>query len=195
MFVTAKLLAQLRHLTADADRADALTTALAGLCVDVAVAVPSWMSVSIVLGSPGDADVELSIVASVEQDGAHALSSLAVPLSEQHPGDHLIVRARAAGALVLLADELAGGLGRARHILVDQHLDLPPNDPASAAMFAIRGVVDQAIGVLIDRGLTPVQARRHLERRAHASDASLAVVARSLLETVVRPRDQDPDGQ
>lgn len=191
MFVTVELLERLRHLTADPDRADALATALAGLCAGVVVAVPSWTSVSIMLRPPGNAEVELSMVASAEQDSAHVLSSLAVPLSDLHPGDHLIVRARAAGAFILLADELASRLGRGRRILVDQHLDLPPNGEAAAAVFAIRSVFDQAIGVLIERGLAPVQARQYLERRAHTSGTSVAAAARSLLETVVGPRDQD----
>jgi hypothetical protein len=195
VFVTAELLERLRHLTADPDRAEGLAAALSGLCVDVEVAVPSWMSVSIVLASLSDADVEVAIVAPGGQDGARVFSSLAVPLSELDPGDQLIIRARAAGAFLLLADDLAGRLGGARPIVVDRHLDSSASGETAAAMFAGLSVVDQAIGVLLDRGLSPPQARQDLQRRAQASGVSVAAAARSLLATVSGPRDPDPRGQ
>jgi len=52
-----------------------------------------------------------------------------------------------------------------------------------------RSLVDQAIGVLLDRGLSPPQARQDLERRASASNASLAAAARSLLDALPGRRD------
>jgi hypothetical protein len=195
VFVTVELLEQLRHLTADPDRADALAAALSGLCVDVEVAVPSWISVSIVLASAKDADVEVVIVAPGGEDGAQVLSSLAVPLSELGPGDQLILRAGAAGAFLLLADDLASRLGGARPVVVDRHLGPSPSAQAAAAMVAGLGAVDQAIGVLLARGLSPPRARRDLQRRARASGVSVAAAARSLLESLSRPRDPDPDGQ
>jgi hypothetical protein len=157
VFVTVELLERLRHLTADPDRADALAAALSGLCVHVEVAVPSWRSVSIVLNSPKDADtdadMEVAVVAPGGQDGAQVRSSLAVPLSELDPADQLIVRAGAAGAFLLLADDLASRLGRACPIVLDRHLDPSASGETAAAMFASLGVIDQAIGVLLDRGL------------------------------------------
>jgi hypothetical protein len=194
VFVTAQLLEQLRHLTADPDRAEGLAAALSGLCVNVEVAVPSWMSVSIVLASAKAADVEVVIVAPGGEDEAEARSSLAVPLSEVDSPDQLIVRAGAAGAFLLLAHDLASGLGGARPIVVDRHLAPPASGEAAAAMFAGLSVVDQAIGVLLDRGLSPPQARQDLERRARAYGVSVAVAARSLLATVSGPRDPDPRG-
>lgn len=184
MFVTVELLEQLRHLTADPDRADALAAALSGLCIDLGVAVPSWVSVSIVLTSANDADVEIAVVAPGAKNGAQVFSSLAVPLPELDPGDQLVVRAGGAGAFLLLADDLARRLGRVRPIVLDRHLDPPRSGEAAAAMFAGLGVVDQAIGVLLDRGLSPPQARRDLKCRAQASGVSVALAARSLLETV-----------
>lgn len=198
VLITVELLEQLRHLTADPDRADALAAALSGLCVHVEVAVPSWMSVSIVLNSPNDtdieADMEVAIVSPGAQDGAGVRSSLAVPLSEVGSPDQLIVRAGEAGAFLLLADDLASRLGRARPIILDRHLDPPPSGEA-AALFAGHGVVDQAIGVLLDRGLSPPQARQDLQRRARATGVSLAAAARSLLDALPRRRDRDPRGQ
>ena len=199
VFVTAALLKQLRHLTADPDRADTLAAALSALCVDVEVAVPSWMSVSIVLNSPKDtdidADVEVAIVAPSAQDRAGALSSIAVPLSEVGSPDQLIVRAGEAGAFLLLADDLAIRLGDTDRIIVDRHLDPPPSSAAAAAMVAGLGVVHQAIGVLLERGLPPPQARRELERRARASGVSLADAARSLLDTLPGRPEADRRGQ
>jgi hypothetical protein len=195
VFVTAQLLEQLRHLTADPDRAHRLAAALSGLCVDVEVAVPSWMSVSIVLTSLKDADIEVAIVSPGGADGAEVLSSLAVPLSELDPGDQLIIRAGAAGAFLLVADDLASRLGWGRPTILDRHLDPSPSGKAAGAMFAGLSPVDQAIGVLLDRGLSPPQARQDLERRARASGVSVAAAARSLLETVSGPAGPDPRGQ
>ena len=199
VLVTAQLLEQLRHLTADPDRTDALAAALAELCVDVEVAVPSWMSVSIVLTSAKDVDIEANIevalVAPGGKDGEQAFSSLAVALSEVDPGDQLVVRAGGAGAFLLLADDLASRPGRARLIVVDRHLDPPPDGEEAAAMVAGLAVVDQAIGVLLDRELSPPQAREDLECRARAAGVSLADAARSLLQTVPGPRDAAPRGQ
>jgi hypothetical protein len=194
VFVTVQLLQQLRHLTADPDRAEGLAAALSGLCVDVQVAVPSWTSVSIVLTSANHAGLEVVILAPGEQDGTEVLSSFAVPLSELDPRDQLIVRARAAGAFLVLADDLASGLGDAHPIILDRHLDPPPSAETAAAMFAGLGVVDQAIGVLLDRGLSPTQAHQDLWRRARASGVSVAAAARSLLESVSGPREPDAHG-
>jgi hypothetical protein len=202
VFVTAQLLQQLRHLTADPDRADTLAAALSALCVDVEFAVPSWMSVSIVLNSPKDtdieadteADTEVAIVAPGAQDRAGALSSLAVPLSEIGSPDQLIVRAGEAGAFLLLADDLASRLGPARPIILDRHLDPPPSSEAAAAMFAGLGIVHQAVGVLLERGLPPPQGRRELERLARAYGVSLADAARSLLDTLPGRPEADPRG-
>jgi hypothetical protein len=198
VFVTAQLLQQLRHLTADPDRADTLAAALSALCVDVEFAVPSWMSVSIVLNSPKDtdieADTEVAIVAPGARDRAGALSSLAVPLSEIGSPDQLIVRAGEAGAFLLLADDLASRLGPARPIILDRHLDPPPSSEAAAAMFAGLGIVHQAVGVLLERGLPPPQGRRELERLARAYGVSLADAARSLLDTLPGRPEADPRG-
>jgi hypothetical protein len=190
VFVTAELLEQLRHLTADPDRADALASALSALCVEVGVAVPSWTSVSIVLASSGDADVEVAIVASDGRGDAHVVSSLAVPLSQLDRKACLVIRARVPGAFLLLADDLASRLGDAPRIIVDGHLDLALDRETAAGMVAGLGVVDQAIGFLLDRGLSPPQAREDLERRAATSGVSVAAAARSLLEGHARP----PDG-
>jgi hypothetical protein len=196
VFVTAQLLEQLRQLTVDPDRADALAAALSELCVAVEVAVPSWTSVSIVLTSSKsadiDADIEVAVLAPGVKDGGQVSSSLAVPLSEVDPGDHLVVRAGAAGAFLLLADDLASGLGGARPIVVDRHLDPPPDGEITAEMVGGLGVVDQAIGFLLDRGLSPPQARRDLERQARACGVSIVAAARSLLETVSGRRGMRP---
>ena len=123
------------------------------------------------------------------------LSSLAVPLSEVGSPDQLIVRAGAAGAFLLLADDLASRLGRARPIGLDRHLDQPPSGEATAAMLAGRSLVDQAIGVFLDRGLSPPQARQDLQRRARASGVSLGAAARSLLDALPERREADRRGQ
>jgi hypothetical protein len=69
VLITVELLERLRHLTADPDLADGLAAALAGLCIDLGGVVPSWVSVSIVLTSANDGDVEVAVVAPARRTG------------------------------------------------------------------------------------------------------------------------------
>jgi hypothetical protein len=132
-----------------------LVRALSRLGRDVALAVPSSLAVTIVLDRT-DGEVSVSALA----DPAPVLASLAVPLS----AGLLILRAGAAGAYLLLADDLRGGLGPAE---TDAHLGWPAFSGESlAAALAELGSRNRAIGVLIGQGLTPEDARQELDRRA-----------------------------
>jgi hypothetical protein len=112
------------------------------------------------------------------------LASLAVPLPGVGPAGVLVLRAAAAGAFLLLADDLDLLLEPGHPpIDIDEHLTWPPA-PTSASFSAALAdlhVVDQAVGVLIDRGLPPEAARRELRRQADAADTTVAAVSRTLL--------------
>jgi hypothetical protein len=173
--ITAEVAEQLRLLHADPDHGGYFLAGLRRLSRDVALAVPSTLAVTIRVARLGG---EVSVSALAEP--AAVLASLAVRLPAGAPGDLLILRAAAAGAYLLLADGLDGLPGRQRAPAeVDGHLGWPTL--SSAAGLADLGSIDRAIGVLIDRGLAPEQARRELQRRAETAAATVAAVSRELL--------------
>jgi hypothetical protein len=164
------------------DLAGDLAAALDRLGRDVAVAVPSCLTVSIALARPDD-EISVSTTAGAAEPAA-VLASLAVPLSAGPLGDLLILRAAEAGAFLLLADDLDGLLGPGHPpIELDKHLSGPlaaSNESVAASVADLR-VADQAVGVLVDGGLLPEAARRELGRRASDADTSVAAVSRELL--------------
>ena len=114
---------------------------------------------------------------------AAVLASLAVPLSAGSSGGLLILRAGEAGAFLLLADDLDGLLGPGHPpIELDEHLAWPAaaNAESLGASLADLSVVDQAIGVLVDRGLPPEAAHRELWRRVGEADTTVAAVSRAV---------------
>lgn len=184
MRITAAVAEQLQLLHADPDRADRFAARLSRLGRDVALAVPSCLAVTISLARQGS-EVSVSMITGVQP--AAVLASLAVPLSAVAPRDLLVLRAGAAGAFLLLADDLDGRPGPGHpSIEVDKHLSWPPapSGESSAASLADLRVVDQAMGVLVDRGLPPEAAGRDLQRRAGAADMAVAAVSRALLASL-----------
>jgi hypothetical protein len=172
---TAEVAEQLRLLHADPDHGGRFLEVLRRLSRDVALAVPSSLAVTIRVAR---LDGEVSVSALAEP--AEVLASLAVRLPAGASGDLLILRAGAAGAYLLLADGLNGLLGPDQAPAeVDEHLSWPTL--SSATGLADVGSIDQAIGVLVDRGLPPEEARRELQRRAEAADETVAAVSREVL--------------
>ena len=184
MRITAAVAEQLLLLHEDADRTSNSAAALHRLAQAVMLAVPSCLSVTITLVRLGG-DISVSTVTGAATP-APALASLAVPLSAVPAGDLLVLRAGAAGAFLLLADDLSGLLGPGRPpVELDKHLDRPPAPSSEefAASLADLSVVDQALGVLVDRGLPPDAARRELWRRAGVAGTTVVAVSRNLLRS------------
>jgi hypothetical protein len=187
--ITATLAEQLRLLIDEPGRGDRLAVGLSRLGRDVALAVPSFLAASIVLARLGG-EISISTVAGAAEP-AVVLASLAVPLpgatSGDEPSDILVLRAGATGAFLLLADDLDGLLGRGHPTIdVDKHLGFPPapTTESFAASLADLRVVDQAVGVLVDRGLHPDAAGRELQRWAGDGDTTVSVVSRALLASL-----------
>jgi hypothetical protein len=178
--ITAAVAEQLLLLHGDPDRGHNFVAALSWLGRDVVLAVPSCLAVTITHARLGG-EISASTVAAP----APVLASLAVPLSTVSSGGLLILRAGEAGAFLLLADDLDGLLGPAGHppIDLDEHLAWPSAENAKSlcASLADLSAVDQAIGVLVDRGLPPEAAHRELERRVGEGDTTIADVSRALL--------------
>jgi hypothetical protein len=179
--IAATLNDHLRLLGGEPGRGDRLAAGLSRLGRDVAAAVPSCLTVSIILTHP---DGEISITTTAIAGPVAALASLAVPLPGAEPAGLLVLRAAAAGAFLPLADDLDLLLGPGhRHVDVDGHLTSTPEqaDASFAASPTDLRMVSQAVGVLIDRGLPPEAARRELQRRADAAGVAVAAVSRALL--------------
>ncbi len=99
----------------------------------------------------------------------------------------IVLYAANPGAFVDLAADLAVLTGTALHeFLLDRHLDgaFGPARPTDPGRVLDASVVDQAMGVLLDRGWTPEQARRGLRRRA--TDGDLVAAAEALLADLAR---------
>jgi hypothetical protein len=160
-----------------------LAQRLTRLAGDVALAVPSSVAVTILLDRT-DSEVSVSALA----EPATVLASLAVPLDAGAFTGLLILRAGAAGAYLLLADDLTGLLGPGdRPAEIDAHLSWPgAGSAALVASLTELGSIDQAIGVLIGQGFPPEEARHELERRAAAADATVTTVSRDLVASLQR---------
>ena len=185
MRITAAMAEQLLLLHGDPDRAGEFAAALDRLGRDVALAVPTCLAVTITFAGPGDA-ISVSTTTGGAEPAA-VLASLAVPLSAGALGDLLILRAREAGAFLLLADDLGGLLGPGQPpIELDKHLSWPeePSNESLAASVAGLRVVDQAVGVLVDRGLSPEAAHRELWRRAGEAGTTVAAVGREIVASL-----------
>jgi hypothetical protein len=180
--ITAALAHHLKILAPDPDVGDRLAADLNQLARQVTVAVPSCLSVSIGLVALGS-EVTVSTLAPGRGSG-RVLASLAVPLSAVQPGNTLILRAGEAGAFLLLGDDLDSQLGPGHPpIEVDKHASAPetPADESLTAALTDVGAVNQAIGVLIDQGMPPEAAHRHLQRQADDADTTIGLTSRALL--------------
>jgi hypothetical protein len=186
--ISSALAEQLQLLDGDPDHPDSLAAGLTQLTSDLAAAVPSLLAVSITLVRL-DSEVVISVLAR-DAAAATVLASLAVPLSDVEPDDLLILRAGEAGVFLLLADDLVGLLGSGCYpnFAVDRHLKLPavlPGESWETGLGHLRAV-NQAIGVLLDRGLPPDAALALLRERAVAGGTTVGAVSRLLLESMSR---------
>jgi hypothetical protein len=177
MRITAAVAEQLLLLHGDPDLGGDFATALDRLGRDVVRAVPSCFAVTITHAGLGG---EISV--SITGGPAAVLASLAVPLSAGHAGDLVVLRAGEAGAFLLLSDDL---LRPDHHLPVqlDEHLTWPAaaNGESLGASLADLSAIDQAIGVLVGRGLPPEAAHRELWRRVGEANTTLAAVSRAVL--------------
>lgn len=172
---------QLHLLCDDTDDRGRLATGLIQLGTSVAAAVPSCVSISVWLAVIGrDAPVTIGIH---QGTGEPVLASLAVPRSLSEPADMVLFQASEAGAFLLLADDLRGLLDPLLSLRVDEHLHLgiDATEGRLVSSMADLSVVNRAIGILIERGLPPEEARAELSRRAAQDGTDLAAVSRQIL--------------
>ena len=164
--ISAALAADLAALTEALDTPGIdLETELRAFAADVKIAVASFTAMTVTIAVDG---LEVSFVV---HDGARTTpaTSLLIPLAARTPTvavSTLLLFAATPGAFVDLAADLSHALGIDLPCLViDCHLE-PPGDAAPMTGWSEHATVNQAIGVLIDRGHTPESARRELHRLA-----------------------------
>jgi hypothetical protein len=189
MKATAALARQLELLCAGFGDAQRLASGLSELGASVAVAVPSCVSVSVMLGVLGS-DVPVTVGICGEGVGP-VLASLAVPRSLSEPGDFVLFQASEAGAFLLLADDLGAVLDPSLSLWIDEHLHVPVDATAGGWTRSMRdlSMVNRAVGVLIDRGFLPDDAYAELTRRARQDGTNISSAGRLVLESVEGPSD------
>ncbi len=157
------------------DSGDDLQAILSVLTDDLKAAVPSFTGVSVTVQVDGE---PITIYAA---DPNPAAASMYLPLAAPSgsPGvNHIVFYARYSGAFTdLAAAHSAAGLDGG--VVLDRHLPPPHADGAEA--LARRSEIDQAIGVLIEAGHHPEQARQHIHTRADATGVTPHHIALEIL--------------
>ena len=153
---------------------DDLQAILTVLTDDLTAAIPSYVGLSLTVFVGGDP-------ITVDAMNSHpAAASIFLPLASppgRSDGNHIIFYARQPGAFAeLAATSSAAGLDG--HVVLDRHL--PPRGHG-AQVLAQRSDIDQAIGVLIDIGHLPDQARQELHTRAAAAGVTAHHMALDIL--------------
>jgi hypothetical protein len=117
-------------------------------------------------------------------EAADVASSLLLPLplfTATEPGSRLVLFARRAGAFVDLAADLSQATALAPAVFtLDRHLDVASATNARTGLSQLR-IVNQAIGVLIARGMTLDDAAARLDELAAAAATTTYVEAVRIL--------------
>ena len=170
MDISTALAADLDDLTNALDQPDTgLESVLRAFTSDARAAVRSFSGLTMTIFTEG-APFSFTVLEPRAAEEV-AAASLVLPLPLLGPfdaGSHLVLYAARAGAFVDLSADLAFAVDVDLFALcLDEHLEMPDHTVASG--LSDISVVNQAIGVLIDRGNTPDQARAELHRSAGAS--------------------------
>lgn len=173
MAITSALAADLRLLTVALDEpgTDVLHT-LQQLAADTAAAVRSYLGLSVIL-THSDPPVALTYLTdSALADNIRASLRLAPPgVGDRRPPPAVavILYAGTAGTFIDLAADLAWLTARPlRDFSLDEHLTIPAGSLTEGQLHAA-SAINQAIGVLIDRGHTLARAVRELDLQAVAA--------------------------
>jgi len=183
------IIAHLRALARPSGAPETLSRALEELLLGVLRAAPSCLGVSLTLVRQGLPVTVTSL--SLSAGLTEVRSSLAVQLprraAQDGPGPLLVLYSGAAGALDQLRLDLLALLDLdPRKVCIDTHLALPDlatEADVLAAQLDDLSALNQAVGVLLDRGLLPEQGRALLDDLAAAGDTSAVAAARLLLPT------------
>jgi hypothetical protein len=150
---------------------------LSGFARDTRLAVPSYRGISLLVATPvGD-----FFVTAMEDDVAadEIVTSLHLPLDES--GGTVTFYAGRADAFVDLAADLSQILRLPAGRVVLDHLATRVMPIGDATGLAALAIVNQGVGVLIERGFSAQDALRELRNRAWRREASVSDIAAELL--------------
>ena len=176
MEISAALVADLTSLTDSLDQPDTdLEALLRALADDTRRAVRSYLGLTMTLIVDGY-PVTLTAMDEFADPGDIATSAL-LPLPalcDAEPGSVIVFYAGKAGAFVDFAADLSFALGLGLDVIVlDEHLT-PPRAVSGLTGLVEMSQVNQAIGILIERGHTPEGARTELHRFARLARSPCA---------------------
>jgi hypothetical protein len=165
-----------------------LTHALHRLAETIGLAVPSYLGLDITVVADG---LPVTLTAPQrEADPSQIFTSLYIPLPAICPveqGSALFMYAGTAGAFVDLAADLSWLLDLDPESFVLDHHIPDPRAPLIRNSLTDFSVINQAIGVLIERGHTPESAHQHLHLLAASDHNDLTRAATNVLSTIPDP--------
>lgn len=187
MELSAGLAADLAGLT-DAldDPATDLADLVGSLHEAFLVAVPSGLGLAMTIAVSPDQVT----VTTLNGSAGRAATSLRVPLggwTDLGPGSGVVFHAATGGALVDLAADLGWLLDLRDDVVLDGHLRPGDRHQVRSGLREM-SVVQQAVGLLIDRGRTPQSARDELEHASRETATPVHEVAAQVIRDA-RPAD------
>jgi len=186
--MTAALATDLRLLTAAVDEPGTdILQSLQQLAADAAAAVRNYLGLSVIVAHNDPLFTSTYLIDGVVASDIRASLRLTLPAVDEkrpRPAVALILYAGSPGTFIDLAADLAWLTARPlSDFAFDQHLTIPAGSVTSGQLRAA-SVINQAIGVLIDRGYTPARAVWELDLRAVAAGTDRHGVADLLLATL-----------
>ncbi len=198
MTITAAMVAALEILTeALDDPGTDIAHSLQQLAIAAAAAIPTYHGLSVVVSHSDPPLTVTTLADGVEAGDIRTSLQVLLPTvgaDQDATTVAVILYAAAPGTFVDLAADLAWLTGRPMsEITLDGHLTVPAKANIRAQLRAASDV-NQAIGVLIDRGYTPRQARRHLDIQAATNRTDRHAAAQLILGAVFNAdHEQDHD--
>jgi len=162
-----------------------LQAVLSVLTDDLAVAIPSYLGLTVILHVQDDS----VIVSTLDAGPEDVQASLLLPLS---PSGSIEITGSVAfysgtgGAFIDLADDAKWIFNLDGPPVLDAHLPVGGSDAGGIHGLTALSDLNQAIGVLVEDGHTPHDAHTELRRRAHRDGQSVPAAAARLLGTLAR---------
>jgi hypothetical protein len=181
-----RLTAQLGGLSDALDEPGAdLEAMLAVLADDLITAVPSFLGLTMTMAMDGE-DVILHLFP--PEGAGSVVTSLLLPLSalgHSGTGGDIVFYATQPGAFVDIAADARFAFNMDGQVILDEHLPSPDDPAAQSGIFGHSRVstINQAVGLLLDRGHTPQDARDILQRRADQDGIPVYRAAQGMLDT------------
>jgi hypothetical protein len=179
--------AALAALTEALDDDQDLETTLHDFAIAAQLAVASYLGMTVTIIAGGH---EISFTVREHQEAEQRIAtSLLIPLTylaAAAPGSFLVLYAATPGAFVDLAADLSYALHvEPDELTLDAHLT-PANHHSGVTGLVDMSHINQAIGILIERGHTPHSASTELQHLASQAETTVRVAAHQLIQTASR---------